>query len=212
MRKSLLAPVPELEVAATLLEAAAVALMDSNEAAARDLIVRADLPEIREYAVKLVGRMSVTVHLNTKRPTCLPTAERDATRMPPVSQQNAIFARDGWRCRFCETKVVSKSARLILVKRFPRETRWSGPEFSRHSALYAMASSLDHVIPHGQGGKNEWSNFVTACYCCQFGRGEWTLEQMQLLDPREREPTVDAWDGLDRLGDWIKRPAVNSSP
>ncbi len=62
-----------------------------------------------------------------------------------------------------------------------------------------MASSLDHVVPHGRGGKNEDSNFVTACYCCQFGRGEWTLEEAELEDPRLREPVRDGWDGLSRL-------------
>lgn len=203
-RRSLLAPVAQFEVAAGLLECAVSQLMASNESVARDLIVQADLPEIREYAVRLVGKMSVEVHLNVQRPKCLKKEDRDPARMPSSSEQTAIFVRDGWRCRFCGIKVISRAARLALVKKFPAETRWSGPEFKRHSALYAMASSLDHVVPHGQGGKNETSNFVTACYCCQFGRGEWTLEQMQLLDPRDREPIVDEWDGLSFLAGWEK--------
>jgi len=31
------------------------------------------------------------------------------------------------------------------------------------------------------------SNFVTACYCCQFGRGEWTLEEIEIENPLNRE-------------------------
>ncbi|WP_425342692.1 HNH endonuclease [Piscinibacter koreensis] len=62
-----------------------------------------------------------------------------------------------------------------------------------------MAASLDHVVPHSRGGTHELSNLVTACYCCQFGRGEWTLAESELADPRHREPIVDGWDGLDRL-------------
>ena len=201
-RRCLLAPVAQFQVAAGLLEQAVGQLMASNEDTARYFIVQADLPEIREHAIKLVGRMSAEVHLNVRRPTCWRKEDRDPTRMPSLPRQTAIFARDGWRCRFCGIKVISRAARLALVKRFPAETRWSGPEFKRHSALYAMASSLDHVVPHGQGGKNETSNFVTACYCCQFGRGEWTLDQMQLLDPRDREPPVDEWDGLSGLPVW----------
>lgn len=201
-RKSLLEPVTQFEMAAGLLACAASQLMASNDGVARDLLEQADLPEIREHAIRLVGRMSAEVHLNVRRPKCLKKEDRDPARMPSASKQTAIFVRDGWRCRFCGMKVISRAARSALVKRFPAETRWAGPEFKRHSALYAMASSLDHVVPHGQGGKNETSNFVTACYCCQFGRGEWTLEQMQLIDPRETEPVVDEWDGLSSLVAW----------
>jgi 5-methylcytosine-specific restriction endonuclease McrA len=73
-------------------------------------------------------------------------------------------------------------------------------EYQRHAALYAMASSLDHIVPHGgRGGRLAYDNFVTACYCCQFGRGEWTLEESGLNNPMLRSPVVDAWDGLSRL-------------
>ena len=199
MRLSLLVPIPEFEVAAKLLDAAVEALMHSRKELARDLIVSADIPEINQYAISVVGKLSIEVHRQIKRPKCLPKEQRDATRMPSPSKEQAIFVRDNWHCRFCGVKVISKPARSILTKTFPDETRWIGGEFQRHYALYAMASSLDHVEPHGRGGKNEDSNFVTACYCCQFGRGEWTLEEMGLLDPRDRPPIVDSWDGLSRL-------------
>jgi 5-methylcytosine-specific restriction endonuclease McrA len=87
----------------------------------------------------------------------------------------------------------------LLSRYFPAEAHISGPEFERHTALYSMASSLDHVVPHGRGGKNSPENLVTACYCCQFGRGEWLLEEVGLTDPRGREPVRDSWDGLSRI-------------
>lgn len=196
MRKSLRSPIAELELAAELLESASQALIAGQLDLARTLIGRADLPAIREYAVSIVGKMSVEVHRQVRRPKCLPATERDPTRMPSTAEQNRIFARDGWRCRFCGVKVICKRARSVLINLFPVEAHWPRAEFQRHSALYAMASSLDHVLPHGRGGKNETENFVTACYCCQFGRGEWTLEEVEVADPRAREPVVDAWDGL----------------
>jgi len=199
LRRSLLEPVPQLDQAATLLDAAADAVTREKLDLARDLIAQADMPEIATYSRRLLGRMSMEWHRHTRRPKCLPKTERHPDRMPSASVQDDIFARDGWRCRFCGTRVVCKRARRVFVKLFGPETRWKSPEFQRHAALYAMASSLDHILPHGRGGKNEIGNLVTACYCCQFGRGEWTLDEVQLQDPRQYPPVVDAWDGLSRL-------------
>jgi len=199
LRQSLLEPIPELDLAAKLLDAAADAFLGGRATLAAELLERSNFPEIRSYAIRLVGKLSHEVHLQVRRPKCLPITERDPTRMPTRSEQDVIFARDGWRCRFCGIRVLCRFARSVLTKAFPSETSWTRKEFERHSALYAMASSLDHVVPHGRGGRNEASNFVTACYCCQFGRGEWALEEMQLADPRDRVPVVDSWDGLSRI-------------
>jgi len=195
----LLQPIPELDLAAKLLDASADALMNGNLSLARELIAKADFPQIIEYAIRLVGPMTETVHRQTKRPKVLPKSQRDPIRMPSQKIQESIFSRDRWRCRFCGTKVISRKARSVLIKYFPEETHWTSEEFRRHTALYSMAVSLDHVVPHGRGGSNNISNLITTCYCCQFGRGEWTLEEMELFDPRGLEPIVDAWDGLSRL-------------
>lgn len=199
MRRCLLQPIPELSLAAKFLDAAADALIQGKRQLAAELIVQADDPVIMDYTIRLVGKMSEEVHGRTKRPKCLPKNERHPTRMPTKKVQEAIFAHDGWRCRFCGSKVISRRARLTLIHHFPDEAHWVVKEFDRHSALYAMAASLDHVEPHGRGGTNETENFITACYCCQFGRGEWTLEEMELEDPRNFEPVIDEWDGLSML-------------
>lgn len=199
MRRCLLEPIPELEVASTFLDAAADALLLKNTELASEFIRKADIPDIMDYTIRLVGKMTEEIHRQTKRPKCLPKFERDPVRMPTPSEQKRIFSEDGWRCRFCGTKVISKKSRNILAELFPDETRWEAKDYQRHPALYAMAASLDHVVPHGRGGKNERFNFVTACFCCQFGRGEWMLEESELLDPRNYAPIVDGWDGLSRI-------------
>lgn len=199
VRTSLLEPIAELELAAKLLDGAAEALLVGRNDLAAQLIVAADLPEIGVYARRILGKLSQEVHGIVRRPKCLDKDERDPARMPSPRQEQEIFTRDGWRCRFCGIKVICKAARSILGRLFPVEAHFSGPEFKRHTALYSMASSLDHVVPHSRGGKNAEENFVTACYCCQFGRGEWLLEEMELQDPRERPPALDSWDGLSRI-------------
>ena len=209
MRNSLREPIPELELAAKILDAAVDALIAARIELAGDLIDAADFHEIRMYAISIVGKLSVEVHRRIKRPKCLPVSERDPTRMPSKAEQYAIFSRDGWRCRFCGVKVICKEARTIITKVFPIEAHWTSLKLQRHSALYALASSLDHIEPHGRGGKNESSNFITVCYCCQFGRGEWTLAEVEVENPLTREPVVDGWDGLARLRKW--RPTISSS-
>lgn len=199
MRNSILAPIPELDLAAKLLDAAVSAIVTGHKSLAAQLIQQANFPEIMAYARRAIGPMSVEVHRIVRRPKCLPHDQRDPARMPGLKIQSAIFARDGWRCRFCGTKVICKAARAVITSSFPTEANWVNKEVECHSALYAMASSLDHVVPHGRGGMNEEQNFVTACYCCQFGRGEWTLAESELNDPTERAPIVDGWDGLSRL-------------
>ena len=199
VRTSLLEPIPELELAAKLLDAAADAVLQQRLDLAARLLSNANFQEIRDYAWRLVGKMSPEVHHLTKRPKCLPKAERDPRRMPSQTEQREIFLRDGWRCRFCGIKVINRRARSVLVHLFSIESCWTSKERQRHAALYALAASLDHVLPHGRGGKNELPNFVTACYCCQFGRGEWLLDEVGVQDPLLREPVRDSWDGLTRI-------------
>lgn len=199
LRRSLAPPVAQLNVAAELLSRAADAMLAGRPELAASLIAEADMPEVRQHAIRLVGKMSVEVHRRTQTPRCLPKAERDHARMPVPRQQIEIFARDGWRCRFCGTKVICKAARTVLIRAFPQEAYWPRQEFKRHAALYALASSLDHVVPHARGGRNEVGNFVTACYCCQFGRGQWLLQEVEVEDPRVFPPLLDDWDGLRRI-------------
>jgi len=199
VRKSLLDPIPEFELAAKLLDVSADALLLGRVEMARDLVSKADLPEILAHARRLVSTLSVEIHGCTRRPRCLPKHARDSTRMPSAQEQFVIFARDGWRCRFCGIKVICKTARGFIAKRLGIAENWTSNIQQSHSALYALASSLDHVVPHGRGGKNDVTNFVTSCYGCQFGRGEWTLEEVGVQDPRLRPPVSDSWDGLRRL-------------
>jgi len=203
LRRCLLDPIPELQLSVKLLDAAADAFLLKKTRLASKLIKQSDMSVIMDYAKRLVGALSIEVHRQTTRPKTLPIIERDPNRMPKQSIQRSIFERDGWRCRFCGIKVISREARKKIVEYFPKETHWGNKEFGRHPTLYLLSVSLDHVLPHSRGGKNDEANFVTACYGCQFGRGEWTIEESELLDPREFHPIVDDWDGLTRIEGFI---------
>lgn len=63
----------------------------------------------------------------------------------------------------------------------------------------AFGYKFDHIVPHCQGGENTPDNVVITCAPCNYGRGNWLLEEVGLTDPRERPVYKTAWDGLTRL-------------
>lgn len=206
MRRCLLEPIPEFAITTDHLTKSADSLLHNDIDGAREFLIQSDIPALMEFTIKVVGPLSVEVHRNITMPKVLPKEDRIAQRMPSLRNRTEIYERDGWQCRFCGIKVVSTKARSIFLKLFPSETHWGGPEYERHAALYATAVSLDHVVPHSRGGDNDDSNLVTACFCCQHGRGQWLLDEMDLIDPRERPPIVDGWDGLCRMNAYPLTP------
>ena len=189
-----------MEHAADLLDRAVDAYLANNYVVASAFIAEAGLPEIYEYIARITGPIDPAIHWQKSMPKdVLPSHERSTLRMPTAKDEVAIFKRDGWCCRYCGCRVVSKKARSVLIRLFPKEARWGRRNIEKHSGLAALTASLDHVVPHSRGGTNAFSNLVTACGPCQFGRNDWTLEEVGFNDPRDRPPVVDGWDGLTRI-------------
>jgi len=200
MRNSFLSPIPQIDQAVNYLDIAVDALKQQKVEEAGNFLVNADMPEIMAFYILIVGKTNPAIHWQSSQPKeDVPKALREKVRMPGKKLERDIYYRDGWRCRFCGTKVISRDVRNHLVKMFPEETHWVSEEYKRHSSLLSQAASIDHILPHSRGGDNAESNLVTACGPCQFGRNQWTLEEVGFNDPRERLPVVDSWDGLSRL-------------
>jgi len=107
--------------------------------------------------------------------------------------------RDGWRCRYCGVRVVSRHARKIISDQFPETVLWPDRDKEKYGAFYALLAVADHVVPHTLGGPTAQKNLVTACQSCNYGKVDYLFEEIDLLDPRFVAPFVDGWDGLDRL-------------
>ena len=168
-RACLRAPLPEHEIAADLLSAAADAILAGDLKLARDRLRQADMPALFEFARRLMGPEDAEIH--RRRPVPKPTAvvTKAISRMPTSAETRSLYARDGWRCRFCGCRVVSNRARSAMRACVPGAIPWGELE-SYHGAFFALTASVDHVLPHSAGGGNEPQNLVTACWSCQFGR------------------------------------------
>ena len=111
-----------------------------------------------------------------------------------------LFARDKWRCRYCGIRVAGNR------KHFKKFANTIGmPELiagrtdeSRHGLYLMLMASYDHVKPVNQEGTNDSTNLVTACWCCQFGKYKYSLDELGLTGPINLELVVsDSWVGLD---------------
>jgi len=199
LRKCFLPPIPELDEAANLLSDAADALLAGNRHRASELVRQADMPSLKSYASSIMGKESLAVH-RFRLVEAPSNAVKVRERHPVASTKKSIYARDGYRCRFCDVRVVLPEARSSIMKALPGVIAWSGvPAIALHAGFHALSATVDHIVPHAYGGDNDQRNLVTTCWPCNFGRMAYRLEEVGLIDPRTRPPIVDAWDGIGRL-------------
>ncbi len=201
-RQSFLPPIPELDAAADLLSEAADALLAGDRDLARACLRRADMDTIHAWASRIMGPTDTALH--RYRPVAgaaiaTSSVTKAKQRMPGSSIKAAVHARDGYRCRFCGSRVADPRARDAMKKMVPDVIPWSAEGKNWHAAFYALTATIDHLVPHARGGGNDLDNLVTTCWPCNFGRGGWLIEEVAIIDPRTRPPIIDHWDGLTRM-------------
>lgn len=199
LRRSFLPQIPELAVAAQLLSEAADALIAGDLITCARKLRESDLRAILDHFNRTASRIDATVHRQSKNPKFVPVPKAQQPRMPSAASQLAILRRDGFRCRFCETKLVVKSIHNVFSKAVPDAARQGPTNETRHFGIGNLTASVDHIIPYSRGGTNDPDNLVTACPTCNYGRGAWLLEEVEIENPFRYPPIVDDWDGLTRL-------------
>jgi len=95
--------------------------------------------------------------------------------------------------------VIRKEVRTLLSKCYPNALRWERTNLGQHAAFQAMWAQYDHVLAHARGGDNSVDNTILTCAPCNFGKMNYTLEELNLIDPRSRPRLSSSWDGLERL-------------
>lgn len=121
-------------------------------------------------------------------------------RSVPFRQIVALFQRDCWTCRYCGGRTIAPPVLRVLSsmypERFPHHPNWKAGRV--HPAYLLLSASLDHVEPGARGGS--WidpANLVTACWPCNSGKADFTLEEVGWDLLSEGEAQSD-WDGLTR--------------
>ena len=130
-------------------------------------------------------------------PLHLAKAERVRVRMPSLVDREWLRVRDGLHCRFCGIPLIRKEVRERVRKCYP--TIWGRKNVAQHAAFQAMWLQYDHLLPHARGGENSMENLVITCAPCNYAGMDFTLPELGLLDPRDREPVRSNWDGLERF-------------
>ena len=135
--------------------------------------------------------------LGLPRPEDVPKSQRDPRTTLLVAGQRFVFGRDGYRCRYCGSRVVSGDFITRLSKKLDSDVfRRTRPNATTHGLIQAMLPVQDHVFPRSLGGRTTPENLVTSCYPCNYGKADFTLEQLGMESPFDRPPVVDEWDGL----------------
>ncbi len=73
-----------------------------------------------------------------------------------------IYARDRWRCVWCQREVAQLGMRGI------KGVSVDGVVFT--DGLQLAQATIDHVVPRARGGSNRPSNLITCCMRCNAKR------------------------------------------
>jgi hypothetical protein len=131
------------------------------------------------------------------------TTERVPDKAAKVGRalSRQIFERDGYRCGYCGIPVVTQWQRgdiPRLVAAFPDLTPHltcvngsifvhSTPTNENCAKWLWFGAVADHIEPASKDGETDPENLITACGGCNYGKMDWTLEQLSV-----RRPSVPA--------------------
>lgn len=199
LRTSLREPIPEIFAAAKLLRAGVDHHNAGNRDAASQCFSEADDDAVRQWTESIWGSgwsSIIQLRVAVDAPPPLAKSDRIPVRMPNAAERRRLIERDGYQCRFCGIPVVPDTVRRKIVQEYPEVVSWGRTNTSQHAALQAMWLQFDHVIPHARGGANGLDNVIITCAPCNYGKANYTIEELGLLDPRARPVQKLDWNGL----------------
>ena len=126
--------------------------------------------------------------------------KKSRARMPNSRQTREVLERDRWSCRYCGSPLLLRSQldkfrSLIGDDLFPL----GRTNLSKHGAYFLHVATIDHILPWSAGGTNEPDNLAATCHACNFGKDDFTLEQLGLQDL--------AKPNLRKTNEWVRTVA-----
>ena len=130
--------------------------------------------------------------------------QRDLIKSPRKFQ-DAVFLRDGYKCRYCGNRLISQNFMRLFIKKLNSSLFQRGKYNSTtHGVIHIYWPVADHVIPWSKGGRTNLENLVSSCATCNYGKAGYTIEQLGIQDPFNRSPIIDNWNGLNEKIDDLK--------
>lgn len=121
---------------------------------------------------------------------------RDSVRSP-AKLQNQVFARDGFRCRYCGNRLISQDFLKLFIRKLDSEVFKRGnTNLTAHGIIHITWPVADHVVPWNRGGMTNLDNLIASCASCNYGKAGYTIEEIGLENPFDRKPMTDSWVGL----------------
>lgn len=115
----------------------------------------------------------------------------------PKNREFEVLKRDLFRCRYCQIRLMHGKQLDTFEELVGRDAFPNGDSNrSRHGIRLIMRATFDHVVPVAHDSdedKNVLENVVASCWSCNFGKWDFTIEELGLSEPREPVP---GWDGL----------------
>ena len=196
-RRSFREPIQEIFDVAKYLDAGVSAHLSGQTSLADQLFRLANSNKVWEWTDSIWGSKSKYVNVNKK--TSLHSKPKEKNRMPNSKMKQALHERDGYHCRFCGIPVIHPDIRKLLHELYPEAIPWGKTNATQHAGLQCLWLQYDHVLPHSAGGENTLENLIITCSACNFGKMNYTLQELGLLDPRNFNPICSSWDGLERI-------------
>ena len=166
-----------------------------------ELLTQTRSNELREWYVEH-GQMSGHEHRvkGLELPPPPPfNGEYEKNKKPSRALEKQVFLRDGYRCRYCQTRVLDFKVFQKMEKLVGRENFRASADTNklRHGITFFFRATADHVLPLTRGGQTTLDNLVTSCWNCNIGKLNALLSQMGIEDP-SNYPTEEKlkWDGM----------------
>jgi 5-methylcytosine-specific restriction endonuclease McrA len=176
----------------------AEAFSEHNKTTCLDQLSQIRSSEITEWYIEH-GQMSGRHRKIQLKIPSLPTidiSQRDSVRSP-AKIQNEVFLRDSYHCRYCGGKLLSQEFIRMFINKIDSPLFKRGEtNLTTHGIIHITWPVADHVIPWNKGGKTSLENLVSACAPCNYGKDGYTIKQLGLDNPFNREPIKANWSGL----------------
>jgi 5-methylcytosine-specific restriction endonuclease McrA len=201
LRRCLREPIAEIEIAAKRVKDAVSSHLRGERDVAEELLRLANDKVVWDWLDSVWGKK--TVYNQPRRilasPPVVPKEQRAQPRDPTAETKRLVHQRDGFYCRFCKMPVIRDKIRFAIRREYPEAVPWEGTNSNQHAAFQCMWVQYDHILPHARGGRSDLENVYLTCAACNYGRGNYLLEEFDLIHPGLHDPRQGDWDGLENF-------------